>query len=704
MAFQVIASGVASSPEDVDLFTNCTLLAVTKEINESLQDPISEALQFLLKHEFVRLHKNGNNDKYTATALGKACLSSSIGPDEAITLFTELEKARQCFVLDSELHLIYLVTPYSASQAWGNLDWLFYLDLWEKMPASMKRVGQLVGVSVSYMVGATRGRLDNNYHKQMVHKRFFVALVLQDLVNEVPLSEVCAKYNCNRGVLQSLQQSASTFAGMVTSFSRQLGWSSVEILLAQFQDRLQFGVSRDLLDLMRLPSLTGKLARTLYKAGLETVIQLANSDVETVENILYKSGPFESSEESKPKNTLRTVWISGRDGLTEREAAELLVKEARSYLVCEMGLKEAKWESTIEEHSVLNDKTKGDDLKIEKVQVETKPDASEDTEDVMSKQSLNESESSLFESFETNALNQPISESTNSEELISLHLSNDSAESISRIEEFNSAELVESADDKKRLRISYDSGTDWTPIKKSKISTDIDSAIEKCTQLSLDDISPTKETLRITDVCQSESSLQNFFDDLILKNDVSFCLICTQSDKPVSEIGGNIFGSSDSNEKIDKNRKVHGFAFYWGEECFYLSVEKCEIYGKVIAKLGDIFKTEQRCVRMFDGKEYVKVLLGDCGLEFHCQIVDPKILDWLLDVEERERSFGSMVSFTSVADCHNFWCRYFMMFFYVYPKNKVAIYCVTLFLFFTHRYFVSYLKLLLSNQIAKILY
>lgn len=665
MAFQVIASGVASSPEDVDLFTNCTLLAVTKEINESLQDPISEALQFLLKHEFVRLYKNGNNDKYTATGLGKACLSSSIGPDEAITLFTELEKARQCFVLDSELHLIYLVTPYSASQAWGNLDWLFYLDLWEKMPASMKRVGQLVGVSVSYMVGATRGRLDNNYHKQMVHKRFFVALVLQDLVNEVPLSEVCAKYNCNRGVLQSLQQSASTFAGMVTSFSRQLGWSSVEILLAQFQDRLQFGVSRDLLDLMRLPSLTGKLARTLYKAGLETVIQLANSDVETVENILYKSGPFESSEESKPKNTLRTVWISGRDGLTERDAAELLVKEARSYLVCEMGLKEAKWESTIEEHSVLKDKTKGDDLKIEKVQEETKPDATEDlverASEVTSRQSLNESESSLFESFETNALNQPISESTNSEELISLHLSNDSAESISRIEEFNSAELVESADDKKRLRISYDSLTDSTPIKKSKISTDIDSAIEKCTQLSLDDISPTKETLRITDVCQSDSFLQNFFDDLKLKNDVSFCLICTQSDKPVSEIGGNIFGSSDSNETIAKNRKVYGFAFYWGEECFYLSVEKCEIYGKVMAKLGDIFKTDQRCVRMFDGKEYVKVLLGDCGLEFNCQIVDPKILDWLLDVEERERSFGSMVSFTCSGLLSQFLVYFFML-------------------------------------------
>lgn len=44
--------------------------------------------------------------------------------------------------------------------------------------------------------------------------RFFTTLVLNDLVNEVPLGTVASKYNCSRGQLQSLQQSASTYAGM----------------------------------------------------------------------------------------------------------------------------------------------------------------------------------------------------------------------------------------------------------------------------------------------------------------------------------------------------------------------------------------------------------------------------------------------------------------------------------------------------------
>lgn len=43
--------------------------------------------------------------------------------------------------------------------------------------------------------------------------RFFTTLVLHDLVNEVPLGTVASKYSCSRGQLQSLQQSASTYAG-----------------------------------------------------------------------------------------------------------------------------------------------------------------------------------------------------------------------------------------------------------------------------------------------------------------------------------------------------------------------------------------------------------------------------------------------------------------------------------------------------------
>lgn len=45
--------------------------------------------------------------------------------------------------------------------------------------------------------------------------RFFTSLALLDLINEVPLKDVAKKYGCSRGQLQSLQQSAATYAGEV---------------------------------------------------------------------------------------------------------------------------------------------------------------------------------------------------------------------------------------------------------------------------------------------------------------------------------------------------------------------------------------------------------------------------------------------------------------------------------------------------------
>ena len=46
---------------------------------------------------------------YTPTQLGTAVLSSALSPDEGLIVFAELQKARKCFVLETELHIIYQV-------------------------------------------------------------------------------------------------------------------------------------------------------------------------------------------------------------------------------------------------------------------------------------------------------------------------------------------------------------------------------------------------------------------------------------------------------------------------------------------------------------------------------------------------------------------------------------------------------------------
>lgn len=149
---------------------------------------------------------------------------------------------------------------------------------------------------------------------------------------------------------------------MVTAFCHQLGWKNMEMLISQFQDRLQFGIHSELLDLMKLPSLNGVRARTLFNAGFETIASIASAESNVIENILHKSVPFQSEKERegdddvevRKRNKMKNIWITGYCGLTAREAAENLILEARKYVVHEIGGAEIKWKDVNSSNQIVH--------------------------------------------------------------------------------------------------------------------------------------------------------------------------------------------------------------------------------------------------------------------------------------------------------------------------------------------------------------
>ncbi|KAK2169547.1 hypothetical protein LSH36_9g16021 [Paralvinella palmiformis] len=368
---EVIVSGVASTPQQVENYAKCTLLAASMEmvwaIDINNEDPISrrtgvieKCIDFLTDSELISLRKCLNDDgvmaeQYTATNLGSAVLASSLAPDEGLAVFTELQKARRCFVLENDLHIIYLVTPIYMADQWGTLDWYKYLCYWEQLSSGMKRVAELVGVSESFLSRAVQGRIPTKTAQQMrtlrIHKRFYTALVLHDLVNERPLPEVANKYGCARGMLQSLQQGAATFAGMVTVFCNRLGWTSLELLLDQFQSRLTFGVQRELVDLVRITILNAQRARALYNGGFQTVAAVSNADPVLVEKLLKTALPFQSKKpgdgetdwDAAERQKSRCIWVAGQKALTECEAAILIIEEAKQLLKVDLEQMGVQW-------------------------------------------------------------------------------------------------------------------------------------------------------------------------------------------------------------------------------------------------------------------------------------------------------------------------------------------------------------------------
>lgn len=186
----------------------------------------------------------------------------------------------------------------------------------------------------------------------MISSRFYTALALQELINESPMNIVAAKYKFNRGTLQSLQQTASTFAGIVKSFCIALNWNMLALIVSQFKDRIFFGVHQDLIEIMKIPVLSGKqrMARVLFDAGYRTLGDLSTANVIAIEKSLSDSLSFdvetrdgESNFDAAQRNKSRLLFALGKQGLTISETAKIVIDEARYYLQQEMGVRNIVW-------------------------------------------------------------------------------------------------------------------------------------------------------------------------------------------------------------------------------------------------------------------------------------------------------------------------------------------------------------------------
>ncbi len=218
----------------------------------------------------------------------------------------------------------------------------------------MKHVSDTLGVRESFLAQAVQGRIAERTQAQQeshrVHRRFFTALALHDLVHEVPIRRVAQQYGATKGLLQTLQSAAGTFAGMVTAFCNRLGWTNLELLVSQFQSRLMFGVERELCELVRISLLNGFRARVLYNAGYHTLAALATANPTLIETCLRNAVPFKSyklasGDVQVSSGEVSSTWCAKlRKGMTESEAAIAIVGEARKILSGDLNIPLSAWE------------------------------------------------------------------------------------------------------------------------------------------------------------------------------------------------------------------------------------------------------------------------------------------------------------------------------------------------------------------------
>lgn len=132
------------------------------------------------------------SDVYHATKQGEAVLSSGLPPDMCAGIIEDLTRAREGLVLESDLHLTYICVPSTEDI---YIDWSRYMKVIESLSRIETGIMQRVGVKQGVIQANARGYgthssierrskgFRNDPHR--VYHRFWIALILSDLVQEV---------------------------------------------------------------------------------------------------------------------------------------------------------------------------------------------------------------------------------------------------------------------------------------------------------------------------------------------------------------------------------------------------------------------------------------------------------------------------------------------------------------------------------------
>lgn len=142
-----------------------------------------------------------------------------------------------------------------------------------------------------------------------IYRRFYTALQLRDLCNEMPIYSVARKYEIPRGNVQNLAQTCHGFAAGMIKFCERMEWGALGAVLEHYRDRLKAGAKCDLLALAEVKYIKSKTARIFWENGFKSVGALAAADISEILSILLLAQPRKirtsANDETKYKSKLR---------------------------------------------------------------------------------------------------------------------------------------------------------------------------------------------------------------------------------------------------------------------------------------------------------------------------------------------------------------------------------------------------------------
>ena len=355
---EAVSCGLAQGPGDIKRYIECTLLNALNDFQDVVAKGATTALSWLERRGFIRW--DVGLKRWEPSPLGRAAAAAHLEPAAAVAVVEDVRRARQCLILESDLHLLFLCVPPDRVAA-ADADpsaaapsaptptpptnrppaaddecWLneaVFLNVYRKLSAHEQNVAAAVGITEAYYGRLERRRKDQTPEHRALRRvchRFLRALQLHDVISERDADETAAAFGVRFGDLSRLQEDAARYAGQVASVCGPMGWGDVEALVTRLQDRITAGAREEILCLTSIPMIGASRARVLYNAGYRTPEAIVNLPARKLATLLESRRGARGGEMRAAKAILRGAKVLCEEQRrAAREESEAKLRELK---------------------------------------------------------------------------------------------------------------------------------------------------------------------------------------------------------------------------------------------------------------------------------------------------------------------------------------------------------------------------------------
>ena len=243
---EAIYLGLITNLTTLKTYLSCTLISLQCTSEEYLKN-ILESISYLQSHDIIYSLTINNILCLQCSQLGCALSTCSLPIEEAILLYRDLFNHQTHISLQSVLFLIYFITPTFMIP---SVRWEVFERLYQQLNPNDRIIANRLQIEEEYIsycqqyhppVYEPKQYQDPSLEdlKNLTHRRFYGALLLQDLGNaqgqEIILTKIQTLYHVDRGDLQRFWEAAELYLQLVITMCESLNWKVMKRLLGSLK-------------------------------------------------------------------------------------------------------------------------------------------------------------------------------------------------------------------------------------------------------------------------------------------------------------------------------------------------------------------------------------------------------------------------------------------------------------------------------------